>query len=234
MLASHLQFIRAIAVAIFLAGKHQVRTKLRKNCGVKKQAKSFPRPGQLSGCQFDAKTSKSFNLSGYVVDNLCYDHYILKPGTAPDNVYLRTSLPQHTRAGVLFNFCAQSGHTTNMVLTTINWTPWKLELSRKAAELINVELRRKTVELISVELRREAEVNIADLKRRAMEVKARAGAVAVTAASTSGHPHASSPHALKPLTSSPPPPRPPPTVQRNWDQRHLVSPSMACCLRAMP
>ena len=114
----------------FLAGKHQVRTKLRKNCGVKKQTKPFPRPGQLSGCQFDAKTSKSFKLSGYVVDNLCYDHYILKPGTAPDNVYLRTSLPQHTRAGVLFNFCAQSGHTTNMVLTTINWAPWKLELSQ--------------------------------------------------------------------------------------------------------
>ena len=89
-----------------------------KTCGPKGQLKPPAPPSSFAGCKFDEKTSKSVELSGYVVDTLCYENFLVKqeafngaPGTAPDKVYLRDNLPQHTRACLLVDYCAKTGYT---------------------------------------------------------------------------------------------------------------------------
>lgn len=89
------------------------------NPGGTKQAVA---PASFGGCTLNEATAKPVVLTGFIADTLCHHMFIAQqkdvncvtyacPGTAPDGVYLRTSMPQHTRACLTVDYCAETGYT---------------------------------------------------------------------------------------------------------------------------
>jgi len=97
-------------------------------------------PASFGGCTFDTTTARNATLTGYVLDNLCYDNFIVKQedsngaaGASPDHVYVRTSMPQHTLACLTVSYCAATGYVLLRNTSPVGATPHYKLLARLEA-----------------------------------------------------------------------------------------------------
>ena len=75
-------------------------------------------PASFNGCTFNATSAKDVILSSYIVSTLEFTWFMQQQkslfgavGATADGVYLRTSVPQHTRAALTVPYSAGTGYT---------------------------------------------------------------------------------------------------------------------------
>lgn len=74
------------------------------------------KPSTFQGCSFDASSGVEAEVTGVLMDGLCYQNFVVDQknynggaGLAPDKVHVRSEAHLHTRACLVVSYCAKTG-----------------------------------------------------------------------------------------------------------------------------